>query len=66
MDMTVLYLIIYQKGAAKLVKELFIRSDLEVENIYWKIAGLYIALTTTREEIDREELTHLFPRKKQS
>ena len=53
-----------QVSSAKIVREEYIRSDLEVENVDWKAAALYLALTVDRQELVREGIAHLVPRRK--
>ena len=63
MDVTALYLSIYQRLSARLVKEEYIESDFEVEDIHGKAGYLYLALNISRQELVREGIVHLFVRK---
>ena len=64
MDITALYPSIDQEGSAKIVKEEFLKSELNVEEVDWKAAGLHLALLVSREELIREGIYHLVPRRK--
>ena len=64
MDVTVLYPSIDQMGSAKMVREAFLESDIEVENIDWKAASLYFYLTVGKEELEKDGLYQWVPRRK--
>ena len=64
MDVTALYPSIDQVSSAKIVREEYLRSDIEVENIDWRAASLYLALTVDRQELVREGIAHIVPRRK--
>ena len=49
MDVMALYPSIDQVHSARIVREECLRSDLEVENIDWRAATLYLALTRISE-----------------
>ena len=49
--------------SARLVKEAFLDSEFEVYSIDWKTAGLYLTLTTPREELGSNSISHLVPMK---
>ena len=46
MDITALYPSIDQVESARMVRQVFLKSDLIVDNIDYRSAGLYLALTT--------------------
>ena len=62
-DILALYPSIDQVESARLLRETFIQSDLKVTNIDWRAGGLYLALTTPREEVDQEDIGNFVPRK---
>ena len=45
-----------QLGAARMVKEEFIRSSIKVDNVNWRAAALYLALKVLREELQANTL----------
>ena len=51
-------------AAAKIVKEEYIRSDVEVKDIDWKMVALYLAVTVSEEELLKEGIFHLTARRK--
>ena len=52
MDVTALCPSIDQVASARLVREAFQQSALEVANVDWRTAGLYLALTTSQKELE--------------
>ena len=65
MDVTALYPSLDQKESARMAKEAYLESELEVEEIDWKAASLYLALTVSRQDLVREGIAHLIARRKQ-
>ena len=63
MDVVSLYPSIDQKGSAALVREAFIQSDIKVDNVDWEAATLYLALTVSKEELEREGYDRWVPRR---
>ena len=59
MDVSALYPSLDQAGSARIVKEEFITSGLEVKGVDWKKVALYLAVTAKREELIKEGIQHL-------
>ena len=64
MDVVALYPSIDQKEAARIVRRTFEDSSLQVDNVDYRKASLYLALTVPQEEIESEGLTNLVPKRK--
>ena len=64
MDVTALYPSLDQKESARMAKEAYLESEMEVEEVDWKAASLYLALTVSRQELVREGIAHLIARRK--
>ena len=59
MDVTALYPKIYQELSAKIVKETYMESEFEIEEIDWKAMSLYMAFMVDRQKRVREGIAHL-------
>ena len=66
MDVEALYPSIDQVAASKIVKEEYIRSDVEVKDVDWRMVALYLAVTVPEEELVREGIFHLVARKRKN
>ena len=64
MDVSALYQSLDQEKSARIIREEFEASGLEVEGVNWRQVALYLAVTVDRDELTREGLTHLAARRK--
>ena len=66
MDVEALYPSLDQRLSAKIVKEEYIKSDVEIAEVDWKIVALYLAVTASKEELIRDGIYHLTARRRKS
>ena len=65
MDVKALYPSMEWKEIGVAVREMVENCDEEVQDVDWKEVGKYIATTISKEEIEREGLQHVIPKRKQ-
>ena len=65
MDIVSLYPSIDQAKSAEMVKQLFMALDILEDNVENRAASLYLAWVVPAEELHREGLTELVPRRRQ-
>ena len=63
MDVTSLYPSIDQQDLADIVRKTFLESDMKVDNVDYKAASLYLALTVSKEELEKDGLQQWVPRR---
>ena len=59
MDVSALYPSLDQAESARIVKEEFISSGLEVKAVDWRSVALYLVITVDRGELIKEGIEHL-------
>ena len=64
MDVKALYPSMEWEEIIKSVREMIEGSDMEIENVDWKEVGKYLAVSMTKEEIEREGLRKVVPERK--
>ena len=64
MDVKALYPSMKWADIVLAVKEMIENSDMDIENINWREADKYIAVMVPPEEIEREGLTLVIPKRK--
>ena len=65
MDVKALYPSMDWKEIGVAVKEMVESCEKDVEDVDWKEVGKYLATTLTKEEIEKEGLRHVVPKRKQ-
>ena len=63
MDVEALYPGIDQKAAVEIVKEEYMTSNVEVEEVDWRMVVLYLAVTVEKTELIKEGIYHLTARR---
>ena len=63
MDVEALYPSIDHKAAAEIVKEEYMTSNVEVEEVDWRMVVLYLAVTVEKTELIKEGIYHLTARR---
>ena len=63
MDVVALYPSIDQRLGARIVAEEFLKSGIEVQGVDYRAASIYLSVNVHKDELQREGLLHLIPRR---